>query len=111
MNSPLYPATMPIEKFKSTLDESFDEESRLKTLERNRRAASKCRQRKKKWVEELIQKTEKLSQQNEYLRQVVMQLREETDYLKAQLAQSCQCKAMPNQAQLYIPVYRPYPTN
>lgn len=66
-------------------DSESDAESRQRSLERNRLAASKCRQRKKEWVDELAHKAEKMTRENEYLKQMLVQLKEETLYLKSQL--------------------------
>ncbi|OAD03960.1 Skn-1-like basic-leucine zipper transcription factor [Mucor lusitanicus CBS 277.49] len=65
--------------------ESDEAESRQRSLERNRLAASKCRQRKKEWIDELAHKAEKMTRENEYLKQMLVQLKEETLYLKSQL--------------------------
>ncbi|KAK4515457.1 Rhomboid-like protein [Mucor velutinosus] len=66
-------------------DSESEAESRQRSLERNRLAASKCRQRKKEWIDELAHKAEKMTRENEYLRQMLEQLKEETLYLKSQL--------------------------
>jgi hypothetical protein len=47
--------------------------------------AYKCRQRKKEWIDELAHKAERLGRENVYLRQLLLQLKEETLYLKTQL--------------------------
>lgn len=87
----------------ATEDSESEAESRQRNLERNRLAgkqttdsaclysglifylASKCRQRKKEWIDELAHKAERMTRENEYLRQMLMQLKEETIYLKSQL--------------------------
>ncbi|CAO3624402.1 unnamed protein product [Mucor fragilis] len=66
-------------------DSESEAESRQRSLERNRLAASKCRQRKKEWIDELAHKAEKMTRENEYLKQMLVQLKEETLYLKSQL--------------------------
>ncbi|KAI8987633.1 hypothetical protein BDF20DRAFT_851333 [Mycotypha africana] len=70
-----------------TGDESLEDEEELrqKNLERNRLAASKCRQRKKEWMEKLAHKAERMSKENEYLKQVLNNLKEEMEFLKTQL--------------------------
>lgn len=65
--------------------ETEEKEARAKNLERNRLAASKCRQRKKEWLDNLAYKAERMSKENEHLRELLLQLKEETIYLKAQL--------------------------
>jgi hypothetical protein len=47
--------------------------------------ASKCRQRKKEWIEGLAHKAERMSRENEHLKQLLLQLKEETLFLKTQL--------------------------
>ncbi|GAN05166.1 hypothetical protein MAM1_0084d04635 [Mucor ambiguus] len=66
-------------------DSESEAESRQRSLERNRLAASKCRQRKKEWIDELAHKAEKMTRENEHLKQMLVQLKEETLYLKSQL--------------------------
>ncbi|ORZ15027.1 hypothetical protein BCR42DRAFT_328506 [Absidia repens] len=62
-----------------------DEEKRQQVLEKNRLAASKCRQRKKAWVEELAKKSEQAMHQNASLKRVISQLKEDILFLKSQL--------------------------
>ncbi|KAI9478756.1 MAG: hypothetical protein EXX96DRAFT_572167 [Benjaminiella poitrasii] len=62
-----------------------EEELRQKSLERNRLAAYKCRQRKKEWIEELAHRAERMTRENEDLKQLLFQLKEEAVYLKSQL--------------------------
>ncbi|KAI8137745.1 hypothetical protein BJV82DRAFT_633863 [Fennellomyces sp. T-0311] len=58
---------------------------RSRTLEKNRRAAARCRQRKKLWVEELARQHEQVKQRNEQLQEMIPRLREEVYSLKNQL--------------------------
>ncbi|KAI8394181.1 uncharacterized protein BYT42DRAFT_33904 [Radiomyces spectabilis] len=69
------------------------EDERKKFLERNRVAASKCRQKKKKWMQELEQRSEQVANRNKELHDLVSQLREETMYLRNQLLAhgNCDC--------------------
>lgn len=64
---------------------------RKEFLERNRYAAWKCRQRKKQWVAELVQKAENLSQHNEQLQTLVANLQEEVVGLKTILMAHKDC--------------------
>ncbi|KAJ1659522.1 hypothetical protein IWQ61_001429 [Dispira simplex] len=67
------------------------EEKRLRFLERNRIAASKCRQKKKQWIEGLKQQSEEVTQRNKHLCYLVRQLKEEVQMLKAQLLAHSNC--------------------
>ncbi|KAJ1920533.1 hypothetical protein H4219_001232 [Mycoemilia scoparia] len=73
-------------------DEDSDERRR-RFLERNRIAASKCRQKKKQWVKELEQRAEEATIQNHNLHTAVAQLKEEILALKSQLIahRNCNC--------------------
>ncbi|KAJ3416471.1 hypothetical protein HDV05_001629 [Chytridiales sp. JEL 0842] len=73
-----------------------EELKRLKALERNRKAAQKCRQKKKMWVQELEAKTIEAEQQNADLRLLIGQLKEEMAMLRSQmlLHHGCNCKAV-----------------
>jgi hypothetical protein len=55
---------------------------RKKFLERNRLAASKCRQKKKEWANNLEEQARYQAQENKLLRASVAQLRDECLYLK-----------------------------
>lgn len=68
-----------------------DKEKREQFLERNRQAALKCRQRKKKWLEELQQLVEFLSTDNEQLQTQANCLREEVLNLKTLLLAHVDC--------------------
>ncbi|KAI7859347.1 hypothetical protein BDC45DRAFT_531242 [Circinella umbellata] len=62
-----------------------DEEKRKNFLERNRLAALKCRQRKKQWLQNLQDKVEYLSTDNEQLQMQNNALREQLIELKSML--------------------------
>ncbi|KAJ2663198.1 hypothetical protein IWW48_001519 [Coemansia sp. RSA 1200] len=68
-----------------------DRERRRKFLERNRIAASKCRQKKKMWVQELERRAEDATMQNRSLHIAVAQLKEEVLILKNQLLTHHNC--------------------
>ncbi|KAJ2554714.1 hypothetical protein EV175_002502 [Coemansia sp. RSA 1933] len=77
-------------------DGKTEHERRRKFLERNRIAASKCRQKKKMWVQELERRAEDATMQNRSLHIAVAQLKEEVLILKNQLLahHSCGCNAV-----------------
>ncbi|KAJ2391402.1 hypothetical protein GGI23_005424, partial [Coemansia sp. RSA 2559] len=77
-------------------DSKTEHERRRKFLERNRLAASKCRQKKKMWVQELERRAEDATMQNRSLQIAVAQLKEEVLILKNQLLahHSCGCTAV-----------------
>ncbi|KAJ2562732.1 hypothetical protein IW140_006346 [Coemansia sp. RSA 1813] len=77
-------------------DPKTQHERRRKFLERNRIAASKCRQKKKMWVQELERRAEDATMQNRSLHIAVAQLKEEVLILKNQLLahHSCGCNAV-----------------
>ncbi|KAG8529420.1 uncharacterized protein KY384_006057 [Bacidia gigantensis] len=68
-----------------------DEEKRKNFLERNRVAALKCRQRKKQWLQNLQNKVEMFSTENDSLTAQVHALREEIVGLKTLLIQHKDC--------------------
>ncbi|KAI9029785.1 hypothetical protein CLU79DRAFT_716410 [Phycomyces nitens] len=72
------------------------EEQRKKFLERNRVAAFKCRQKKKKWMQNLETHAEQVTNQNKELQTIVAQLREESIFLRNQLLAhgNCDCPAV-----------------
>ncbi|KAJ3323301.1 hypothetical protein HDU76_013695 [Blyttiomyces sp. JEL0837] len=71
-----------------------DAEKRKRFLERNRIAASKCRQKKKQWIYELERKASEATERNAELNVLVGQLREEVLMLKNQmlLHRKCGCQ-------------------
>lgn len=68
-----------------------DEEKRKNFLERNRVAALKCRQRKKQWLQNLQNKVEQYTSENENLVTQITQLREEVVNLKTLLLAHKDC--------------------
>jgi hypothetical protein len=72
---------------------------RKKFLERNRVAASKCRQKKKEWANNLEEQARYHAQENKLLRASVVQLRDECLYLKNFLLSThsgCSCVGIKN---------------
>jgi hypothetical protein len=72
---------------------------RKKFLERNRLAASKCRQKKKEWANNLEEQARYQAQENKLLRSSVGQLRDECLYLKNFLLSThsgCSCVGVKN---------------
>lgn len=66
---------------------------RSKFLERNRVAASKCRQKKKEWIQGLENRARELQKNNSQLRVMVESLRQEVLYLKSDMLKhnTCDC--------------------
>lgn len=64
---------------------------RSKFLERNRVAASKCRQKKKEWTQNLENRARELQKNNHQLRMVVDSCRQEVLFLKGELLKHSQC--------------------
>ncbi|KAJ1643631.1 hypothetical protein LPJ64_004605 [Coemansia asiatica] len=75
---------------------SAEQLRRRRFLERNRIAASKCRQKKKIWIQELERRAEDVTMQNRSLHIAVAQLKEEVMILKNQLLahRNCGCTAI-----------------
>ncbi|KAJ1996284.1 hypothetical protein GGI25_000347 [Coemansia spiralis] len=73
-----------------------EQKRRRRFLERNRIAASKCRQKKKMWIQELERRAEDVTMQNRSLHIAVAQLKEEVLILKNQLLahRNCGCSAI-----------------
>ena len=69
-----------------------DGNRRSKFLERNRLAASKCRQKKKQWVENLEVKARNLQAEYKHLNMVVDSLRDEILYLKVEMVRHQDCE-------------------
>ena len=65
---------------------------RSKFLERNRVAASKCRQKKKEWTQNLENRARELQKNNTQLRMVVDSCRQEVLFLKGELLKHSQCE-------------------
>lgn len=74
------------------------DEKRSKFLERNRIAASKCRQKKKEWTSNLEQRARDLQQNKANLSLLVNSLRDEVLYLKGEVLKhdTCDCTALRN---------------
>ncbi len=70
-----------------------ESDRKLRSLERNRVAAHKCRQKKREWVHELEVKTEHASQRHEQLQASISQLKDELIALKTMLLahRNCNC--------------------
>ncbi|KAJ2860990.1 hypothetical protein GGH94_005178 [Coemansia aciculifera] len=75
---------------------SIEQQRRRRFLERNRVAASKCRQKKKVWIQDLERRAEEATMQNRSLHIAVAQLKEEVLILKNQLLahRNCGCSAV-----------------
>ncbi|KAJ3312677.1 Alcohol O-acetyltransferase [Boothiomyces sp. JEL0838] len=74
-------------------NEDAMEDKRKKFLERNRLAASKCRQKKKMWMQELESKSSEIFQRNRDLQNLTNQLKDQVAELSAQLhIYQTQCK-------------------
>ena len=71
---------------------------RSKFLERNRIAASKCRQKKKEWTQNLEDRARELQKNNNHLRMVVDSCRQEVLFLKGELLKHSQCECESIQA-------------
>ncbi|KAL8868345.1 MAG: hypothetical protein Q9174_005052 [Haloplaca sp. 1 TL-2023] len=71
---------------------------RNKFLERNRIAASKCRQKKKEWTQNLEARARELHKENSSLRLLVDSLREEMLFIKGEMVKhsSCGCEPIQN---------------
>ncbi|EON69731.1 hypothetical protein W97_08993 [Coniosporium apollinis CBS 100218] len=67
---------------------------REKFLERNRVAASKCRQKKKEWTSNLEQQARELTAQRAHLQAYVASLRDEVLYLKDQMLRHSDCNCV-----------------
>ena len=69
---------------------------RSKFLERNRVAASKCRQKKKEWTQNLENRARELQKNNTQLRMVADSCREEVLFLKGELLKHshCECESI-----------------
>lgn len=72
-------------------EEDDPEHKRQRFLERNRAAASRCRARKKQWVENLEKKSKDIDSLNTSLQQEVLMLRAEVQQLKSILIAHKDC--------------------
>lgn len=66
---------------------------RLKFLERNRVAASKCRQKKKQWIDKTEGQAREMQSHNNSLRLLIESLRNEILYVKAQMVRHMDCES------------------
>jgi cyclic AMP-dependent transcription factor ATF-2 len=78
-------------------DEEEPEIKRQKFLERNRAAASRCRAKKKLWVEDMEKKTKDMDALNQALQQEVVSLRSEVQQLKSILIAHKDCPLIVHQ--------------
>ncbi|KAI7876614.1 hypothetical protein K492DRAFT_210256 [Lichtheimia hyalospora FSU 10163] len=74
-----------------SMHDDDDDEQRKKLLERNRLAASKCRQKKKQWVQDLENKSEQVVKKNQELHSMLAGLREECLQLRNELLAHGNC--------------------
>jgi hypothetical protein len=76
---------------------------RKKLLEKNREAAYRCRQKKKKWVHDLEERSESAENKNKELQEQVSQLREESIYLRNLLLThgNCDCDVVVSNPKAY----------
>ena len=72
-------------------DDEDPEIKRQKFLERNRAAASRCRAKKKQWVDNLEKKSKDMETVNSNLQQEVVMLRSEVQQLKSILIAHKDC--------------------
>ncbi|KAK8727923.1 hypothetical protein OTU49_009516 [Cherax quadricarinatus] len=78
-------------KRRHSSDNEDPAEKRKKFLERNRAAAIRCREKKKKWIENLSIKYDELGSINQKLQNEVSSLRSEVAVLKSMLLQHKDC--------------------
>ncbi|GAN01226.1 hypothetical protein MAM1_0005c00658 [Mucor ambiguus] len=73
--------------------DTLPKKQRKKLLEKNREAAYRCRQKKKKWVNSLEERSQSAEVKNRELSEQVSQLREESIYLRNLLLThgNCEC--------------------
>ncbi|KAI4107147.1 MAG: hypothetical protein L6R37_001848 [Teloschistes peruensis] len=72
---------------------SAEEVRRHKFLERNRVAASKCRQKKKEWTQNLENRARELQKENNHLRMLVDSLRDELVFIKGEILKHTSCES------------------
>ncbi|NXO46479.1 ATF7 factor, partial [Locustella ochotensis] len=101
--SPAQPTPSTGGRRKRAADEDPDER-RQRFLERNRAAASRCRQKRKLWVSSLEKKAEELTSQNIQLSNEVTLLRNEVAQLKQLLLahKDCPVTALQKKTQGYL---------
>ncbi|KAI4243326.1 MAG: hypothetical protein L6R40_003498 [Gallowayella cf. fulva] len=73
---------------------SVEDVRRSKFLERNRVAASKCRQKKKEWTQNLENRARELQKENHSLRAMIDSMREEMLFIKGEMLKhsTCDCE-------------------
>ena len=76
---------------KRKIEKLTPEEKRRLYLERNKKAATKCRQRKKQWMEEMAEKVKILTKENAELIEQLQQLKAESEEYKEFLMAHKQC--------------------
>jgi len=81
-------------------EDSTPEEKRGRFLERNRAAASRCRQKRKIWVDQLEKRSDELVQTNTQLMTEIQSLRSEVAQLKALLLAHKDCPVTQQQKAL-----------
>ncbi|KAI0166872.1 hypothetical protein GGR52DRAFT_78189 [Hypoxylon sp. FL1284] len=87
---------------------NMDVAKRNRFLEKNRAAATKCRQKKKEWVSELEEARFGLESQNNHLQMEYSSLRNEITQIKSQLMEHASCndhnidKWIENEAKRYV---------
>jgi len=96
-------------KSDSVSDTPIENTKRERFLERNRVAASKCRQKKKEWTNGLEDDERQQKALNTYLRQCVAQMREELLFLKGECLRhsDCECTAIRKHMASTIPMMQP----
>ncbi|KAL8683860.1 MAG: hypothetical protein Q9186_000203 [Xanthomendoza sp. 1 TL-2023] len=70
---------------------SAEEVRRSKFLERNRVAASKCRQKKKEWTQNLEDRARDLQKENQSLRIMIDSMRDEMLFIKSEMLKHTTC--------------------
>jgi len=85
------------------------DEQRQKFLERNRLAATKCRQKKKAWTNGLEDRARNLTAERTYLKAMECQLRQEILELKSRCLEhaDCNCQAIRNYLNSTVATMRP----
>jgi hypothetical protein len=91
--------------------EDEDEDKREKFLERNRVAASKCRQKKKAWTNNLEERARELTSQRQMLSAHVAMLRNELLELKCKCLEhtSCECEQIRDYLKNTVAALQPAP--
>jgi len=89
----------PIKRSRRSQEDLDPEERRRKFLERNRAAASRCRQKRKVWVQQLEKKADDLSTTNVSLQNEINVLKSEVAQLKALLLAHKDCPITMQQQQ------------